>query len=130
MNSAKSRSWARPGGVGAVVILLALLPLWISGSYYMHVIMLAFVYVVVSSSFRTISISGQFNIAQGAYMGIGAYAAALSSVWLHWSPWITIPLGGVVTAVIGSVLAYPFARLRTIYYAMGTLFLGFVIINL
>ena len=96
----------------------------------MHVIILAFVYVVVSSSFRTISISGQFNIAQGAYMGIGAYAAALPSVWLHWSPWITIPLGAVVTAAIGGILAYPFARLRTIYYAMGSLFLGFVIINL
>jgi ABC-type branched-subunit amino acid transport system permease subunit len=128
--AAKSQRWARPGAVGLFVILLALLPLWIAGSYYMHVIMLAFVYVVVASSFRTISISGQFNIAQGAYMGIGAYAAALPSVWLHWSPWVTIPLGAVVTAVIGSALAYPFARLRTIYYAMGTLFLGFVIINL
>jgi len=126
----KARSWARLSGLGLAVILLALLPLWISGPYYMHVIILAFVYVVVSSSFRTISISGQFNIAQGAYMGIGAYAAALPSVWLHWSPWVTIPLGAVVTAVIGGVLAYPFARLRTIYYAMGSLFLGFVIINL
>lgn len=127
---AKTRSWKGVGTVGALVVLLGLLPLWIAGSYYMHVIILAFVYVVVASSFRSITISGQFNIAQGAFMGIGAFTAALASVWLHWSPWVTIPLGAVVTAIVGGALAYPFARLRTIYYAMGTLFLGFVIINL
>jgi branched-chain amino acid transport system permease protein len=77
-----------------------------------------------------ISISGQFNIAQGAFMGVGAYAAAIPGVWLHWSPWLTIPLGGVAATIIGSIIAYPFARLRTVYYAMGTLFLGYVIINL
>ncbi|OFW58692.1 MAG: hypothetical protein A2133_08235 [Actinobacteria bacterium RBG_16_64_13] len=112
------------------MIVLALLPLAISGSYYMHVLILAFVYVVVSSGFRTISISGQFNIAQGAFMGVGAYAAAIPAVWLHWSPWVTIPLGAVAATVVGSIIAYPFARLRTVYYAMGTLFLGYVIMNL
>jgi len=126
----KPRRWVGLSAVGALVVLLALLPLGISGTYYMHVLILAFVYVVVSSSFRAISISGQFNIAQGAFMGVGAYAAAIPSVWLHWSPWITIPLGGVAATIIGSIVAFPFARLRTVYYAMGTLFLGYVIINL
>jgi branched-chain amino acid transport system permease protein len=127
---ARKGKWKGASVVGVVVAVLALLPLLLSGSYYMHIIILAFVYVVVSSSFRTISISGQFNIAQGAYMGIGAYAAALPSVWLDWPAWATIPLGAVAATIIGSILAFPFARLRTIYYAMGTLFLGYVIINL
>lgn len=130
VHKGRAQRWTGVGGVGLVVILLGLLPLLISGSYYMRIMILAFVYVVVSSSFRTISISGQFNIAQGAFMGIGGYAAALSSVWLHWSPWATIPLGAVAATVVSSVLAFPFARLRTIYYAMGTLFLGYVVINL
>jgi branched-chain amino acid transport system permease protein len=126
----KQRSWPKIGAVGAIIVVLALLPLAIAGSYYMHILILAFVYVVVGSSFRTISISGQFNIAQGAFMGIGAYASAIPSVWLHWSPWITIPLGAVAATIVGAVVAFPFARLRTVYYAMGTLFLGYVIINL
>jgi len=128
--TAKSRRWPGTSAVAAIIILLALLPLGIAGSYYMHVLILAFVYVVVAGGFRTISISGQFNIAQGAFMGVGAYAAAIPSVWLHWSPWITIPLGAVAATIIGTIVAYPFARLRTVYYAMGTLFLGYVIINL
>jgi branched-chain amino acid transport system permease protein len=126
----KTRRWAKPSAVAALIIVLGLLPLGIAGSYYLHIMILAFVYVVVSSSFRAISISGQFNIAQGAYMGIGAYAAALPSVWLHWPPYVTLPLGAVAATVVGTALAFPFARLRTIYYAMGTLFLGYVVMNL
>jgi branched-chain amino acid transport system permease protein len=126
----KSRRRIGSGGLGLLVILLALLPLVISGSYYMHVLILAFIYIVVSSGFRTISISGQFNIAQGAFMGIGAYAAAIPSVWLGWPPYVTIPLGAVTATILGAAIAYPFARLRAVYYAMGTLFLGYVIINL
>jgi branched-chain amino acid transport system permease protein len=126
----KSRRWIGSGSVGLIAVVLALLPLRISGSYYMHVLILAFIYTVVSSGFRTISISGQFNIAQGAFMGIGAYAAAIPSVWLGWPPWVTIPLGAVAATVLGAAIAYPFARLRTVYYAMGTLFLGYVIYNL
>jgi branched-chain amino acid transport system permease protein len=129
-SGAKSRRWAGQSGVGLIVVALGLLPLAISGSYYMHVLILAFIYIVISSGFRTISISGQFNIAQGAFMGIGAYAAAIPSVWLGWPPWVTIPLGAVAATVLGAAIAYPFARLRTVYYAMGTLFLGFVITNL
>jgi len=125
-----ARRWAGLSSLGAIVIALALLPMAIAGSYHMHVLILAFVYIVVSSGFRTISISGQFNIAQGAFMGVGAYAAAIPGVWLHWSPWITIPLGAVAATIIGSIIAFPFARLRTVYYAMGTLFLGYVIMNL
>jgi branched-chain amino acid transport system permease protein len=130
MTGVGRRRVAGASAVGLVIIALGLLPLGISGSYYVHILNLAFVYVVISSAFRTISISGQFNIAQGAYMGIGAYAAAIPSVWLHWPPWVTIPAGAVAATVVGSVLAYPFARLRTVYYAMGTLFLGYVVINL
>lgn len=130
VSKAGPRRWAGTSVLAALVVALALLPLGISGTYYMHVLILAFIYVVVSSAWRSISISGQFNIAIGAFMGIGAYASAIPSVWLHWSPWITIPLGAVAATILGALLAWPFARLRTIYYAMGTLFLGFVIMNL
>lgn len=129
-SQARLRRWPGRSVAAGLAVVLALLPLGISGSYYMHILILVFVYVVISSSWRVISISGQFNIAIGAFMGIGAYAAAIPSVWLNWSPWVTIPLGAVAATILGALLAFPFARLRTIYYAMGTLFLGYVIINL
>ena len=113
-----------------VLVIAAIIPAFIATSYYMHVMIVAFIYMVVTASFRTVVMSGQFSIAHAAFMGIGAYVAGMSSVWLHWPPILTIPAGAIAAAVLASVLAYPFARLRTVYYAMGTLFLGYTIINL
>ena len=37
---------------------------------------------------------------------------------------MTIPSGGLASMGIGMLIGYPFARLRTLYYAMGSLFFG------
>ena len=61
-------------------------------------------------------------------MGIGAYVAGMTSTLLGWPAWVTIPLGAVLAALIGALTAYPFARLRALYYALASLFLGMAII--
>lgn len=117
------RRWTAPVACGALVALLAVFPLWFS-PYTLHIFTLTLIYAVVSVSFRTIVISGQFPLAHGAFMGIGAYLAAMCTKWLGWSPWLSIPLAALATSGIGMLFGYPFARLRSLYYAMGSLFLG------
>lgn len=63
-------------------------------------------------------------------MGLGAYVSGMLSRWWGWSPWITIPIGGIVAMFIGAVVAYPFSRLRAMYYAMGSLFCGVAVTNI
>ncbi len=116
--------------IALLLVITASMPLFLADSYFMHVLILAFVYMVVTASFRVVVISGQLSIAHAAFMGVGAYIAGMASVWLDWPSWVTIPAGAVGATLLGSALAYPFARLRRVYYAMGTLFLGYVIINL
>lgn len=120
---------AQIAGIGTVVAILALLPAGVGDSYAIHILILTFIYLVAAMSFRAISISGQFSIAHGAFMGIGAYAAGMASRWLNAPAWLTLPLGACVSMVIGMLLSYPFSRLRAIYYAMGSLFFGVVIVN-
>lgn len=122
--------WQSYGSLGVVLVALGVFPLIVSGNYWLHVMCMAFIYAVVASSFRTITISGQFSIAHAAYFGVGAYVSGMASMWLGWSPWLTIILGAIAAAALGCILAFPFVRLRAIYYAMGTLFLGVVIVNL
>jgi branched-chain amino acid transport system permease protein len=119
--------WAKPGAAAGVVIILAILPLVATSPYLLHILILTFIYIVGALSFRTITISGQFPLAHAAFMGIGAYTAALLSRYGHWPPWLTIPAGAVTAGIIGVVFGYPFARLRTLYYAMGSLFFGVAI---
>ena len=127
---AKTKKWVKPAVLAGLVIIIAILPLFLSTSYMLHILILTFIYIVAAVSFRTISISGQFSIAHAAFMGVGAYVSALTALRLGWSPWFTMPLGGMAAMIIGMILGYPFSRLRTLYYAMGSLFFGVVIVNI
>jgi branched-chain amino acid transport system permease protein len=122
------RKWANPTILAGLVVIIALLPLLLSSPYILHISILIFVYVIASVSLRTITISGQFPLAHGAFMGIGAYLAGMASRWLGWQPWLTIPLAAIATAGIGMLIGFPFSRLRALYYAMGSLFFGIGVI--
>jgi branched-chain amino acid transport system permease protein len=114
--------------LGLLLLLVCLLPLTTDNLYWLHIFILTLIYIIVSSSFRFVSISGQLPLAHAAFMGIGAYVAGMASTLLEWPAWVTIPLGAVLAALIGALTAYPFARLRALYYALASLFLGMAII--
>jgi branched-chain amino acid transport system permease protein len=118
------KKWTKPAIWVGFVFIIALLPTVISSPYTLHMLILTFIYIIASLSLRTILISGQFPLAHAAFMGIGAYAAGMASRWLGWSPWLTMPLGALTAMAIGVLIGYPFARLRALYYAMASLFLG------
>jgi branched-chain amino acid transport system permease protein len=120
---------AKLGTIGGFLVVLCLLPIFTSSSYTLHILILTFIYTITTVSLRTITTSGQFPLAHGAYMGVGAYAAGMASRWLGWSCWITIPSAALFTAALGILIGYPFSRLRTLYYAMGSLFFGLGVIQ-
>jgi branched-chain amino acid transport system permease protein len=122
------RRWVKPAAYTGLAVIIALLPLLLASPYVLHVLILTFIFTIAAVSLRTIIISGQFPLAHAAFMGIGAYLAGMAAKWLGWSPWLTIPMAALVTMGIGMLIGYPFARLRALYYAMGSLFFGIGII--
>ena len=103
----------------ALIIVIAIIPLFTQSSYYLHILILTFIYIIVSVSFRFIAISGQFPLAHIVFMGIGGYASGVLAIQLKWSPWLTMPLGALLAMAIGILIGFPFARLRALYYALG-----------
>jgi hypothetical protein len=53
-----------------------------------------------------------------ALLLIGAYASALLSLHLGWSPAVTILCAGLITAAHGTLLVYPAFRLRGHYVSL------------
>jgi branched-chain amino acid transport system permease protein len=111
------------------IILLFLAPLFLE-TYYIHLAALVFVYIILTSSLRTIYISGQMSLGHAASMGIGAYTSAILAIHLGWTPWCTIPMGGLAAMVSGILIGFPFSRLRAIYFSMASLFFGIMITSL
>jgi branched-chain amino acid transport system permease protein len=113
----------------ALIVILSLLPLFVTSPYWIHNLILTLIYMIATVSLRVITISGQFPLAHGAFMGIGAYVSAVPAKWFGWPIWLTVPMGGVIAMLVGILVGYPFARLRALYYAMVSLFFGIGILQ-
>ncbi len=124
------RNYGKKAIIAALVIIAVLIPLFLDSVYIMHILILAFIYTIASVSLRTITVSGQFPLAHGAFMGIGAYLTAIATKFLGLSPYYTIPCAACLTAAVGMLIGLPFARLRALYYAMGSMFFGIGILRI
>lgn len=68
--------------------------------------------------------AGIVNFAGAAFFGIGCYTAAVLSPELGVPRILTLPLGGAVAALVGSVLILPILRTRGHYAALVTIAFG------
>jgi branched-chain amino acid transport system permease protein len=125
----RKRNITQPAIYGGIVVIVALLPLFISSPYMLHIFILTMIYIIAAASLRTITISGQMPLAHAAFMGIGGYTAAIFAKWFGVSPWLCLIAGAVIAMVISGFIGFPFARLRTIYYTMVSLFFGTAVLS-
>jgi ABC-type branched-subunit amino acid transport system permease subunit len=65
--------------------------------------------------------SGLVSFGHAAFFGLGAYFVALAQI--HWglTPWVGIPLAGVLGGFAGLVVGLPTFRLRGHYFAFAML---------
>jgi branched-chain amino acid transport system permease protein len=124
MNSSRARAAA-----WGVLLLVALaLPLVIKVPYFLHLIILALIWVVLAQGQNLIQgFTGYVSIAQAGFMGIGAYASTLLSVKLGWPVWLTMSIAPVITAVLAVLAGYPSLRVKGHYFAIVTLAYNMVI---
>lgn len=107
-------------GVALLVIVLALAPL-LSGPYLVGIATQMFITLIAVYGLHvTVGMAGQINIAQSAFVGIGAFAAAkFGSMALPF--WAVIPLSALATGAISVLFALPAARVKGFYLALTTL---------
>jgi ABC-type branched-subunit amino acid transport system permease subunit len=68
--------------------------------------------------------AGVVNFAGSAFLGIGCYTAAVVTKYPDLPPLLSLPLGGLVAALIGSILILPVLRTRGHYAALITIAFG------
>jgi branched-chain amino acid transport system permease protein len=113
--------------IGYLVLLAFIfsLPTIAGGNgYYIHVLILCVVNVILASSLRAISTTGQISLGHAGFMSVGAYTSAIVVMKLGFSTYAGLLLGGLVAAIVAVVIAFPVTRVKTLYLAMLTLFLG------
>lgn len=71
-----------------------------------------------------IGFAGQVTIAQGTFVGVGAYTTAVLEVHYNWPFYATAVAAVVVSGILGAIIAVPSARLTGIYQVVTTLALA------
>lgn len=70
---------------------------------------------------------GQLSLGNAAFMGIGAYTAALLTMKLNMPFGLSLFAGGLMPAVVAVIIGMPTLRLSGVYLAMATLAFGEVV---
>lgn len=110
-------------GLTALAIILIALPFVLS-RYYVDVTVVFFVHLILAVSFRLIATTGDFSLAHVPLMGFGGYATALLSKYFGLSFWITLPLAGLASTLIGLVMLYPLIRMKDFAFFIGSYAIG------
>jgi branched-chain amino acid transport system permease protein len=116
--------FAQPARIIALIFFVLLLtaPLLTQDKQYLTILTMTTIFAIFAMSWDLISgVTGQLSLGHGLFFGVAAYVAALLNLNLGWQPWLTIPLGAIVSSMFGLVFAIPALRLRGIYLALVTL---------
>jgi len=79
----------------AFLVLLASVPLWMTDSYFLHILITTGIFIIAAMSLNLLlGYTGQLSLGHVAFFGIGAYGSALTSLGFE----ITLP-GGIPVGI-------------------------------
>ncbi len=107
--------------VAAVAVLLALPA--VLGSYAITVFIFIFFYAYLGQAWNIVGgYAGQLSAGHSAFVGVGAYTAAILSLQAGLTPWLGMFVGGALSALLGAVIGFLGFRfgLRGFYFVLLT----------
>jgi len=103
-------------------ILFLIFPLVVRSSYYQHLAIIIFMWVVIGSSWNLLAgYTGQVSFGHAIFFGVGAYTAGIFATKLGISAWWGMVFGGFSSMLVGLFVGWVCFRLRGPYFALATL---------
>ena len=113
---------------GLLILALLAFPFVVTNPYYLHLAVTILIYSILLLGLDIVfGYTGEVSLGHAALLGIGAYTAGILSMQLGIGLFVAIPLGVVVAAAFGLVLALPALQVTGPYLAMVTLAFGTII---
>ena len=100
--------------------------LWFHEEHFIILMMTTALLLMVAALGLTIQFgyAGVVNFAGAAFLGIGCYSAGVVTKYTSLPTFVTLALGGLMAALIGSILILPVLRTRGHYAALVTIAFG------
>ncbi len=108
-------------GIGAGLLVLALVPAVVQDSYGRHLLIMIFIYGLLAASWDlTLGYAGIFNFGHLALFGIGLYVYGVLTTVAHLNPWLAFLAAGIAAGLAAVVVSVPILRLKGIYIVLVT----------
>src|SRR6266545_3555730 len=115
---------------GIPLALLVLFPLAIKNPYVLHLLIMSLLWILLGQSWNLLGgYTGQVSFGHAAFFGVGAYTSAIlvKSGLSPAAAWSGLLLGGIMAALLASVIGWICFRLRGPYFALSVLALSEVL---
>jgi branched-chain amino acid transport system permease protein len=111
----------------ALLVLALAFPFLAGNDYHLTVMSTAYIFAIATIGLNLITgYTGQFNLAHSGFMAIGAYTVGILTVDYQVPFWVAFALSGVVAAVIGFFVGLVSLRLKTHFFSIFTLCVGYI----
>ncbi len=118
----------RTGGLAVLAVAITGLPLALANSFHYEVaILIGFNAIVCIWLNLLIGYAGQISLGHAAFIGLGAYGAAVLTEHQGWPPLPAMLASALFTGLLAYGVARPILKLKGHYLAMATLGLGIII---
>ena len=120
---AKTTQYKLPGLI-VIGLMIIVLP-FLAPMYHTSVITTALIYVILGLGLNVVvGLGGLLHLGYAAFYAVGAYTYALLHFHYGLNFWVALPLGALLSAVLGLAIGFPVLRLRGDYLAIVTLAFG------
>jgi branched-chain amino acid transport system permease protein len=117
--------------IAMLVVLAGLVALpAVAPTYFLHLLIQILLWAFIYTAWSLMGRFGFVSFGHGAFIGVGAYVPALLWTYYGLTPWLGIPLGVALSALLALVIGYPCFRLKVVghYFALVTLALSQVVL--
>jgi branched-chain amino acid transport system permease protein len=118
--------------LGAVVAALgALVAVNLADTFTLNLLALTFLFAGLATAWNIIGgFGGQFSLAHGVFLAIGAYLTANLYLHAEMSPWLAIVPSAALSAAAAVLISWPAFRLRGPFFAIVTMAFNEVVLVL
>lgn len=111
------------------LVVVCFAPMVLSNYWLSNLIQIGYLAIAALGLNILVGFTGQISIGHAAFFGFGAFTSAYLSTRLPIPVFFSIPLAGVVTAIVGLVFGLPAARLKGLYLAIATLAAQYILLD-
>lgn len=110
------------------VILLVVLPITATSSYYLQILTQLLIFSILFIGLDiAVGQAGLASVAHGALFGVGAYATGILTVKAGWGFWASVPIAIIIAGILGLLVGMLTLRLDGHYFVIATLAFGLLV---